>query len=171
VALAALDETLKGSSERRARPLQHGRTRKEQYMQGTIGLAAFTTLWLITGATSARDMDDQYAVFGVGAENCATYLVARDQAGAAERWYHHWLNGYLTAVNNAGASTYNILGDKGMTDILDWLEGYCAANPNSNFSNAVADMVTLLYADRQNIAPGKKAGWTKFTDSPASREP
>jgi len=117
---------------------------------------------------SARDMDEQYAVFGAGSENCAVYLVARDRAGPAERWYHHWLAGYLTAVNNAGASTYNILGDKSMADILDWLEGYCAANPNVNFANAVADMVSVLYADRQNMAPGKEGGWNKFTDQPAS---
>ena len=116
--------------------------------------------------TGARDMDDQYAVFGVGAENCAVYLVSRDQGGSAERWYHHWLAGYLTAVNNAGASTYNILGKKSMADILDWLEGYCAANPNINFSNAIADLVSILYADRQNIAPGKQGGWNKFVDHP-----
>jgi hypothetical protein len=116
--------------------------------------------------TGAKDMDGQYAVFGAGAENCAAYLVTRDQGGIAERWYHHWLAGYLTAVNNAGASTYNILGKKSMADILDWLEGYCAANPNINFSNAIAELVALLYADRQNIAPGKQGGWNKFIDQP-----
>lgn len=116
---------------------------------------------------AARDMDEQYAVFGVGSDNCAAYLVARDRGGRAERWYHHWLAGYLSAVNNAGASTYNILGDKSMADILDWLEGYCAANPNVNFANAVADMVTLLYTDRQNMAPGKEGGWNKFTGQPS----
>ena len=126
-------------------------------------------LGLLTGPfnASARDMDDQYAVFGVGAENCAVYLVARDQRDAAERWYHHWLAGYLSAVNNAAVNTYNILGGKSMADILDWLEGYCAANPNINFSNAVADMVAILYADRQNIAPGKRGGWNKFVDQQA----
>jgi len=125
----------------------------------------------ISAASSARDMDDQYAVFGVGAENCATYLVARDRADTAERWYHHWLSGYLTAVNNAGASTYNILGSKSMADILDWLEGYCAANPNVNFANAVAEMVALLYQDRQNMAPGKQGGWNKFVTPPAPPSP
>ena len=120
-----------------------------------LGAALFTT-------SQARDMDDQYAVFGVGAENCATYLVARDQGGTAERWYHHWLAGFMTAVNNAAASTYNILGDKSMADLLDWLEGYCAANPNVNFSNAVTDLVSILYDERQNIAPGKQGGWNKF---------
>ena len=140
-------------------------------MKWTAGLVALTAACAMNSATMARDMDEQYAVFGVGGEDCATYLVARDQAGVAERWYHHWLNGYLTAVNNAGASTYNILGDKSMADILDWLEGYCAANPTLNFANAVAEMVTLLYADRQNIAPGKEGGWTKFTSPPASPSP
>lgn len=112
----------------------------------------------------ARDMDDQYAVFGVGGDNCATYLVARDQADTAERWYHRWLSGYLTAVNNAGASTFNILGDKSMADMLDWLEGYCATHPNENFANAVADMVAILYDSRQNMAPGKTGGWNKFNE-------
>lgn len=132
----------------------------------------FVLIFLLVGPVSnfdaaARDMDEQYAVFGVGAENCAVYLVARDQTGSAERWYHHWLAGYLTAVNNAGANTYNILGKNSMADILDWMEGYCAANPNINFSNAVADMVSILYENRQNIAPGKQGGWNKFIDRPA----
>ena len=115
-------------------------------------------------ATTAqsRDMDGQYAVFSVGAENCAAYLVARDHGGTAERWYHHWLAGFMTAVNNAAAGTYNILGDKSMADTLDWLEGYCAANPNVNFTNAVADLVSILYEERQNIAPGKQGGWNKL---------
>ena len=128
----------------------------------------FTGLTVTTGSL-ARDMDDQYAVFGVGAENCATYLVARDRGDVAERWYHQWLAGYLSAVNNAGASTYNILGEKSMADVLDWLEGYCAANPNFNFANAVADMAAILYPDRQNIAPGKQGGWNKFIDQSASQ--
>lgn len=137
-------------------------------MKSIVHLAVFSLALCTTATGIARDMDEQYAVFGVGGENCATYLVARDQSGPAERWYHHWLSGYLSAVNNAGASTYNILGDKSMADVLDWLEGYCAANPNVNFANAVADMVAILYADRQNMAPGKQGGWNKFTDrSPA----
>jgi hypothetical protein len=133
--------------------------------------AILASTLVICGTTPARDMDEQYAAFGVGGENCATYLVARDRTGRVEHWYHHWLKGYLTAVNNAGASTYNIVGDKRLTDLLDWLEGYCAVNPNVNFANAVADMVTLLYQDRQNIAPGKAGGWEKFASSPATRAP
>lgn len=122
---------------------------------------------LLSSACDARDIDDQYAVFGVGAENCATYLVARDHGGGMEQWYHHWLAGFLTAVNNAGASTYNILGEKSMADILDWLEGYCMANPNMIFSNAVADMTAILYPDRQNIGPQESNGWNKFVDEQA----
>ncbi|HHH42752.1 MAG TPA: hypothetical protein ENK49_01315 [Gammaproteobacteria bacterium] len=138
-------------------------------MKRTSHAFLLATLLNLAGVlpAAARDMDEQYAVFGVGSDNCAAYLVARDRGGRAERWYHHWLAGYLSAVNNAGASTYNILGDKSMADILDWLEGYCAANPNVNFANAVADMVTLLYTDRQNMAPGKEGGWNKFTEQPS----
>ncbi len=138
-------------------------------MNRTPFFSLLPVLVLVLGLThalpsAARDMDEQYAVFGVGTENCAGYLVARDRSGSVERWYHHWLAGYLSAVNNAGASTYNILGDSSMADILDWLEGYCAANPNVNFANAVADMITLLYENRQNMAPGKQGGWNKFTE-------
>lgn len=133
-----------------------------------IQLTLLLIALLTAGGSAARDVDDQYAVFGVGAENCATYLVARDRRGNAEHWYREWLSGYLSAVNNAGASTYNILGDKSPADILYWLEGYCAVNPNANFTNAVSDMVTILYEDRQNMAPGKKGGWNKFNDQPGS---
>ncbi len=135
-----------------------------KWMVGLPALLLFTSL--ITTPARSRDMDDQYAVFGVGAENCAAYLVARDHGGAAERWYHHWIAGFMTAVNNAAAGTYNILGDKSMADALDWLEGYCAANPNENFTSAVADLVTILYEERKNIAPGKQGGWGKLRSQP-----
>jgi hypothetical protein len=171
VALAALAETLNDSSALRARPM-YAKTVVKELNMTRIARAGVLAITLGVSATSlARDMDDQYAVFGVGGDNCATYLVARDRADAAERWYHHWLSGYLTAVNNAGASTYNILGSKSMADILDWLEGYCAANPNVNFANAVAEMVALLYQDRQNMAPGKQGGWNKFVTPPAPSSP
>lgn len=117
---------------------------------------------ILTPTTQARDVDDQFAVFGVGAENCAAYLVARDRGDLTERWYHHWLAGYLSAVNTAAASTYDIRGGKSMTDILSWLEGYCAVNPNMNFTNAVADMAGILYEERQNMSPNKQGGWNKF---------
>jgi hypothetical protein len=144
---------------------------EKAYMKRTGIFMLLYCLCQLPATTLARDMDEQYAVFGVGGENCATYLVARDQASTAERWYHRWLNGYLTAVNNAGASTFNILGEKSMADMLDWLEGYCAANPNENFANAVADMVAILYDDRQNMAPGKSGGWNKFTEEAPPSSP
>ncbi|MDT8386193.1 MAG: hypothetical protein RQ736_01660 [Thiogranum sp.] len=124
---------------------------------------------LLSSACEARDINDQYAVFGVGAENCAAYLVARDHGGTTEQRYHHWLAGFLTAVNNAGASTYNILGQKSMADILDWLEGYCMANPNTVFSNAVADMTAILYPDRQNIGAPRSNGWNTLIDEQTDR--
>ena len=65
-------------------------------------------------SAAARDMDDQFAVFGIGAENCAAYLVARDRGGQSERWYQDWLAGYLSAVNTAAASTYDIRGNSSM---------------------------------------------------------
>ncbi len=124
-----------------------------------IGVALLCALPL-----QARDLDEQYAVFGIGAENCAAYLVARDQGGVAERWYHDWLAGYFSAVNNAAASTYNILGDKSMADMLDWLEGYCAANPNENFTNASADLTAILSESRNSMAPNKKSRWDMLSE-------
>ncbi len=119
----------------------------------------------------AKDIDEQFAVFGVGAENCATYLVARDRGGPAMRWYHDWLAGYLSAVNTAAASTWDIRGGKSLADILSWLEGYCAVNPTMNFTNAVTEMTSLLYEERENLAPGKQGGWNKYVSqdgAPAS---
>ncbi|MEE9342180.1 MAG: hypothetical protein V3V12_00940 [Gammaproteobacteria bacterium] len=130
---------------------------------------AFT---LVSSPVAAKDMDDQFAVYGVGAENCAAFLVARDQGGTANRWYFDWLEGYLSAVNTAASNTYNILGDKSVGDIVSWLEGYCATNPNMNFTNAVADLSTVLYEDRSNTSPNKSGGWKKaFTGTHPNASP
>lgn len=121
---------------------------------------------LLADAAVARDIDGQFAVYGAGGENCAGYLVARDRGGPAVRWYVDWLSGYLSAVNNAGAGTYDILGGKRFEDILFWLDGYCSANPETNFTNAVADMTSLLNEDRANLAPDKDSNWGKFAQTP-----
>lgn len=125
-------------------------------------LKLLTLLALAPTLLIAKDIDDQFAVYGVGAENCAAFLVAKDQGGAASRWYFDWLGGYMSAVNTAASNTYDILGDKTLGDIVSWLEGYCATNPNMNFTNAVADMTTVLYEERSNISPNKAGGWNKI---------
>ncbi|MEE9494296.1 MAG: hypothetical protein V3W04_13080 [Gammaproteobacteria bacterium] len=112
----------------------------------------------------AKDIDEQFAVYGVGAENCAAFLVAKDAGGQAIRWYFDWLAGYFSAVNTAASNTYNILGEKTIADTSGWLEGYCAVNPNMNFTNAVADLITVMYEERANISPNKTGGWNKFSD-------
>ncbi len=118
---------------------------------------------LAAGApVQARDIDGQFAVFGAGGENCAGYLVARERGGIAERWYVDWLGGYLSAVNNAAADTYDILGNRGFDDILAWLDGYCSVSPETNFTNAAADMTSLLYDERANFSPVKDGNWNKF---------
>lgn len=120
----------------------------------------------ICGPVRARDIDGQFAVYGAGSENCAAFLVARERGGSAERWFLDWLSGYLSAVNNAGAGTYSILGNRRFADILAWLDGYCSVNPDINFTNAAADMTSLLFDDRANLAPHKDENWTKFTQPP-----
>jgi hypothetical protein len=119
----------------------------------------------LSGPLCARDIDGEYAVFGAGGENCAGYLVAQERGGTAARWFTDWLAGYLSAVNNAGSGTYNILGQRTFADILAWLEGYCSVNPEMNFTNAAADMTSVLYDERANLAPDKQSNWGKFAET------
>ncbi|GEM_PF-1513488 len=121
---------------------------------------------LLCGASPslpAKDMDGEFAVFGIGATRCADYLQARRESAATTRRYADWTLAYVSAFNLIVPNTYDLLGDYTLDQALQWLDQHCADNRNTVYVNAVAALSQSLFPSRRNIAPGKdnRAKWAE----------
>lgn len=103
----------------------------------------------------ARDVNDEYAVFGSGGKTCKSFSLASNLGGRQYDIYESWLLGFFSAYNESTPSTYNILGARRLDQIIAWLEEYCQANPNEFFVSAAATLVARLYPTRQNLSPNR----------------
>jgi hypothetical protein len=115
-----------------------------------LGCAAITSQ-----PATAKDIDGEFAVFGLGATSCRDYIAARRSGGEAQKGYADWLLAYASAFNLIVPNTYDLFGARTLDQSLDWLDGYCRDDQRAVFINAVAALSERLYGNRANLAPGK----------------
>lgn len=128
-----------------------------------IILSLLVSILFLSTPLFAKDMDGEFAVFGVGADSCQQYLDSRKPGGEKAYEYQVWMQAYFSAFNLIVSKTYNIIGTTPMSGMLDWLDDHCGYKPNELFVNAVAALTTRLYPGRMNIAPNKDTAgkWNK----------
>lgn len=114
---------------------------------------------------SAKDIDGEFAVFGVGSRTCNAYIEART-TGRGLGPYVTWMEAYLSAFNLIVASTYNIAGGRDLDAMLKWTDEYCKGKPEELYVNAIAALTVALYPSRTNLAPGKdnEQKWKTLTN-------
>ena len=103
---------------------------------------------LLAAPLQARDFEDNYAVYGAGAQPCSTYLIAIDKGGSEEDFFVDWVIGYMSAFNLIMPETYNILGESDFPTAQRWLQDHCRKYPRELFINAVARLTEILYPTR-----------------------
>lgn len=101
----------------------------------------------------AKDLKDEYAVFGAGGKTCKSFNLALELGGKPYQDYEAWLLGYLSAYNQYTPHTYNILGARRLDQIIAWLNQYCTDNPNQFFVTASAILLKNMYETRRNFSP------------------
>jgi hypothetical protein len=120
-------------------------------------IAALSFL-LVCQSSMARDVNGNYATFGVGSQTCADYLDARDTGGESEQLFMEWTAGHLSAYNLLLVNTYNILGETSTFDMLAHLDSYCRQNQDAAYIQALAVQIESLYDVRANLSPAH-SGW------------
>lgn len=103
---------------------------------------------LFAASLQARDFEDNYAVYGAGAQPCSIYLIAVEKGGNEEDFFIDWVIGYLSAFNLIMPETYNILGESDFPTAQRWLQDHCRKFPRELFINAVARLTEVLYPTR-----------------------
>ncbi len=96
----------------------------------------------------ARDFENNYAVYGAGAEPCSLYLQAMKKGGKELDFFVDWSVGYLSGFNVIMPGTYNVMGETSFPEIQQWLQQHCQKYPNELFINAMIKLTGVLYPDR-----------------------
>lgn len=99
-------------------------------------------------AAEAADAEGRFAGLGSGLARCSAFVEAREARSQAYFLFGGWMNGYLTARNEADADTYTLVPWQSVDLLADSLVDYCRANPDMPFLRAVAAMTTALVPDR-----------------------
>ena len=126
--------------------------------------SAAAVLLLISFSLLAKDMNGNFASYGVGARPCSDYIEARQQGEELLDYYNNFVLGYLSAVNLIVPSTFDILGDRSMGAALARLDDHCQRNSDENFTNALALLTGAYYDERKNFKKNKD-GWLGSSDN------
>jgi hypothetical protein len=114
-----------------------GRKMKRNLMP--LLVAAFTLI-----GTVLAPADDMATTFGVGSRTCNIWTERRHSPTdtITEGFYLEWVNGFLSAVNNAIAPSEKIdilkkpSQGPDYKDLYIWIDNYCAANPRNSIAQA-----------------------------------
>jgi hypothetical protein len=113
---------------------------------------------------AAKDMNGNFATYGLGARSCGDYIEARKQGDELLDYYNNFVVGYLSAINLVVPNTFDILGTRTMGEAFEWLDLHCGKSPSENFTNAMALLTGAFYDERKNFQKSKQ-GWLGTSDS------
>lgn len=99
----------------------------------------------LPNAAQAADVNHDFAVRGIGAEQCSSFL---QPAGKTEIYkdlsVENWVLGYLTATNRITPDTYDIMALQQPQIIPNLVVAMCKANPNASVEDVVDGLVQRL---------------------------
>ena len=108
-------------------------------------------LLFLSAAVHAVDKNGQYAIWGLGADSCHKYNLARE----ADQYndYKNYIMGFFTAYNIITPETYRISGEMDLDSVLDWFDDECSLKPIISFEEALSNYVVENYDKRLDKAP------------------
>jgi len=92
----------------------------------------------------ADDGQGRFAIKGIGAYPCKTYLEERKKGGENAYMFGGWIYGYLTASNQFQSDTFDLAPWENLDTLALYLDSYCQANPDTSFAQAMFNMTRAL---------------------------
>ena len=129
-------------------------------MKTILAAAAFALTF--AGAASAADAKGNYAVIGLGANTCGDFMSAPTEVAAI---VGVWVQGYMTALNQAIPDVTDVSGGRSDAQITDGLYQVCTGKP----AMLLADATRELSLQMVGRVEGKKAA--KKAEAPAEAAP
>ncbi len=115
---------------------------------GTTKTAALL-LCLLAAPAGAASLDGRYHIQGLGNRDCRVFLAEFERSSPGFARFLAWTAGYITAMNRAAPETFDVLGERDLYAVVDWLGGYCEKNPDQPYATAVDALVKELFPDRR----------------------
>jgi hypothetical protein len=100
----------------------------------------------------AASLDGRYHIQGLGNRDCAVFLVEFERSSPGFARFLSWTAGYVTAMNRAAPETFDVLGQRDLYAVVDWLGRYCEKNPDQPYASAVDALIKDLFPQRRKTA-------------------
>lgn len=116
--------------------------------------SAWFLLCTLSHTTFGADSGDAYAIKGAGIAKCSKFIEFREKKDNAYLIFGGWLEGYLTAMNQQQANTFDLAPWQSTQLLLIAVESLCKQKPEMQFQAAVQILINEL--SPQKISQGGK---------------
>lgn len=114
----------------------------------SLTAAAISALCLWSATAQAANEQGQFAVRGIGIQDCAAFTKGYKERSQGAFVFAGWLDGYISAVNRLQPGTFDAAPWQ-LTDILMVLiNNHCAANPDQRLFTVVQSLVAFYGEQR-----------------------
>lgn len=96
----------------------------------------------------AASEEGQFAVKGVGRDQCSQFLDARSQSRSAYEDYGHFIAGYLTASNRLMEDTVDVTTWESIEVVAAYVANLCRQKPSARFAEAIEGVLATLMPSR-----------------------
>ncbi len=120
-------------------------------MSGSRNRLAVWAISLCFGCASlahSADKNGEFSVRGAGLLSCETYLVERNKRSEAYNMIGGWMDGYLTALNQASPATYDMTSYQSTEMLAGIVARHCTANPQHRLFAVVGGVLKKLEPQR-----------------------
>ncbi len=101
--------------------------------------------------TLAADKDNNFAVKGLAAASCATFVEEREKLSQTYGEAMAWLTGYISAYNHLKADTYDVAPWQSAELLSSLLASHCKNNPAESFFIASNKLINTIEKDRLRV--------------------
>jgi len=113
-----------------------------------IGACLVCSLLAQSGTASASDPNGLFAIRGAGLLTCKTYVEEREARSNAYAMIGGWLDGYITAINELSAQTFDIAPYESTELLSILINRHCLKNPTDIVYAVTNHLLARLHDDR-----------------------
>jgi len=114
-------------------------------------LVLLSIVMLPLGALAA-DKDNNFAVKGLAAASCASFVQEREKSSPAYNEAMSWLTGYISAYNYLKPDTYDVAPWQSAELLSLMIAEHCKKNPAESFFHASNRLLNTIEKDRLRVA-------------------
>lgn len=125
-------------------------SQKDSIMKRLLPVVLIAALFPLN--SFAADKDKNFAVKGLAAASCSTFVAERDKKSPIYKEALSWLTGYISAYNYLTPDTYDVAPWQSAELLSLILAEHCKQNPEESFFHASNRLLNSIANDRLRVA-------------------